>query len=151
MASYPGTPVGDLFHPGVASAAAQRAVAEQLVSPNGRRDYPPQCARSHTPSEMGYGAQGSSPLEPVGIAIKVVGNFIQGSCGDKQTTAARVTYKLEESTAAAVREAQYQQERKHAAQQLSAKLSVQAAQQLNYLETEQRAYAQENNVLPLDD
>ena len=33
-------------------------------------------------------------------------------------------------------EAQYRQEYEHAAQQLSAELSVQAAQQLNYLETE---------------
>ena len=30
MAGYPGTPVGDLFPPGVASAAAQRAIAEQF-------------------------------------------------------------------------------------------------------------------------
>ena len=134
--------MGDLFPPGVASAAAQRAVAEQVMSPNVRRDYPPPRARSHTPSRRDYGAQGSSPLEPVGMAIRMVGQFIQVSRGDEQTTAARVTYELEESTAAAVREAQYQEEYEHAAQQLSAELNAQAAQQLHYLETEQRAYAQ---------
>ena len=41
-----------------------------------------------------------------------------------------------------MREAQYQEEYEHAAQQLSAELNAQAAQQLQYLETEQRAYAQ---------
>ena len=140
MAGYPGTPVGDLFPPGVASAAAQRAVAEQVMSPNVHRDYPPPRARSHTPSRRDYGAQGSSPLEPVGMAIRMVGQYIQVSCGDEPTTAARATYELEESTAAAVREAQYQQEYEQAAQQLSAELNAQAAQQLHYLETEQRAY-----------
>ena len=85
---------------------------------------------------------GGETTEPVGVAIRMVGNCIQVSWGDEKATAARVTCELDASTAASVREAQYRQGHEHAAQQLSAELSVQAAQQLNYLETEQRACAQ---------
>ena len=122
-----------MFPPGVASAAAQRAVAEAAgtIHHNAQHRTPP---RGETTEP--------SPFEPVGVAIRMVGNFIQVNHWDEQTTAARVTYELDESTATAVREAQYQQEYEHAAQQLSAELSVQVALQLSYLETEQRAYAQ---------
>ena len=72
----------------------------------------------------------------------MVGQFIQAQRGDEDATAARITFELEESTEAAVREAQNRAEYEQIAQQLSAELTTQAAQLLQYLEGEQRTYAQ---------
>ena len=62
--------------------------------------------------------------------------------GDEKTTAAQIAYKLEESTEAVVREARCKAKYEQTAQQLSAELSMQAAQNLQYLEAKQRVYAQ---------
>ena len=99
------------------------------MSPNVPRNYPPQCARSHTPSWRDYGVQSSSPLEPVGIAISMVGNYIQVKL-----------LELHMNSRSQLQE--HRQKYEHGAQQLSAELSVQVAQPLNYAETEQRACAQ---------
>ena len=72
----------------------------------------------------------------------MVGQFIQVRRGDEETTAARITDELEKSTEATVCEARYRAEYEQAAQQLSAEFSMQAAQNLQFLEAEQRIYAQ---------
>ena len=54
----------------------------------------------------------------------------------------KASHELEESTEATVREARYRAEYEQAEQQLAAELSMQAAQNLQYLEAEQRIYAQ---------
>ena len=143
--ALPGTPMGDLFPLGGAMGRVQRRASPQVVSPNGL-DNPPIRARSVTPARRGYcqenpyPQQQRPPLEPVGRAVHMVGQFIQVRRGDEETTVARITYELEESTA--VREAHYRAEYEQAAQQLSAELSMQTAQNLQYLEAEQRIYAQ---------
>ena len=132
---------------------AQRRAFPQVMSPN--LDYPPQRSRSYTPPRRGYGQdnpypqqqqqqqqQYRPPMEHVGRAIHMVGQFIQVRHGDAETTAARITYELEKSTQATVREARYRAEYEQAEQQLAAELSMQAAQNLQYLEAEQRIYAQ---------
>ena len=72
----------------------------------------------------------------------MVGQFTQARRDDEEATAARITYELEESTEGTVREARYRAEYEQAEQQLAAELSMQAAQNLQYLEAEQRVYAQ---------
>ena len=122
-------------------AAGLNPAVPQVMSPRGR-DYPPPRERVRTPSQIrGYG-NSPYPLEPVDIAIRMVGDFLQVRQGDEEATAARVTYEVNESTAAAVREMQFRQEYEHAVRQLSSELSIQAEQHLHYLEGEQRAYAQ---------
>ena len=84
-------------------AAGLNPAVAQVMSPRGR-DYPPPRERVRTPSQIrGYGSS-PYPLEPVDIAIRMVGDFLQVRQGDEEATAARVTYEVNESTAAAVRE-----------------------------------------------
>ena len=147
--ALPGTLMGDLCLLGGALGRAQRRAFPQVMSPS--HDYPPQRSRSYTPPRRGYGQenpypqqppQQQPPLEPVGLAIHMLGQFVQARCGDEDATAARVTFELEESTEAAVREARYRAEYEQVAQQLSAELTMQAAQHLQYLEAEQCTCAQ---------
>ena len=150
MARHPGTPVGDLFPPGVTILGAgggqgQQALphaSSQVMSPR-CRDYPPaRESRGRTPPR-GYGGAGPAyPQELLGRSINMIGQFIQIRRGDEEATAARITYELEESTASAVREAQLQQEDNAAAAQLAAELSAGASQQLQYMEHEQRTHAE---------
>ena len=72
-------------------------------------------------------------MERVGRAIHMVGQFIQVWRGDEEATAARITYELEESTEATVREARYRAEYEQAEQQLAAELSMQAPKIYNTL------------------
>ena len=81
----------------------------------------------------------------VGRSISVIGQFIQIRKRDEETTAARITYELEESTASAVREAQLIQEYNAAAAQLAAQLSAGAAQGLQYMEQKQRRNTYSND------
>ena len=87
-------------------------------------DYPPQRSRSYAPPRRVYGQDNPYPqqpqqqhplLEPVGRAIHMAGQFIQVRRGDEETTAARITYELEEFTEAVVREARYKAEYEQAA------------------------------------
>ena len=104
----PGTPVGDLFPPGVVAAGRKPAIP-QAMSPRGR-DYPPPREGARTPFQVrGYG-NNPHPLEPVDVAIRMASNFLLVRQGDEEAAAARVTYEVSESTAAAVRESQHRQE-----------------------------------------
>ena len=150
MARHPGTPVGDLFPPGVAIFGAGGGQGQQALPPASSqvmsprcRDYPPaRESRGRTPPR-GYGGAGPAyPQELLGRSINMIGQFIQIRRGDEEATAARITYELEESTASAVREAQLQQEYNAAAAQLAAELSAGASQQLQYMEHEQRMHAE---------
>ena len=150
MARHPGTPVGDLFPPGVAIFGAGGGQGQQALPPASSqvmsprcRDYPPaRGSRGRTPPRGYGGASPAYPQELLGCSINMIGQFIQIRRGDEETTAAKITYELEESTASAVREAQLQQEYNVAAAQLAAEFSAGASQQLQYMEHKQRMHAE---------
>ena len=72
----------------------------------------------------------------------MVGQFLHLRQGDHEQMASRVTFELEEQTAAAVREEELRTEYARVADNLRAELSTEAAQHFQHLEQEQNFFAQ---------
>ena len=144
---HPGTPVGDLFPLGNA-----------LLGDGNRSSIRPIRAgelRSHSAGyepNAPYGPRGMrenrgrSPRgidgEVLGQSIRMIGQFLHLRQGDHEQMASRVTFELEEQTAATVREAQLRDEYAQAAGALRTELSEEAAQRFQYLEHQQNIFAQ---------
>ena len=90
--------------------------------------------------------RGSSPQagngEFLGQSIRMVGQFLHMRQSDNEQMASRVTFELEEQTAATVREEELRNEYAQAAAALRTELSEEAAQRFQYLEYQQSIFAQ---------
>ena len=143
----PGTPVGDLFPPGNAVFGDGNRSSLRPIRAGELRSH----SAGYEPNAP-YGPRGMrenrgrSPRgidgEILGQSIRMVGQFIHLRQGDQEQMASRVTFELEEQTAAAVREEELRSEYAREAENLRAALSAEAVQQVQHLEHQQNVFAQ---------
>ena len=143
----PGTPVGDLFPPGNAVFGDGNRSSIRPIRAGELRSH----SAGYEPNAP-YGPRGMrenrgrNPRgidgEVLGQSIRMVGQFLHLRQGDHEQMASRVTFELEEQTAATVREAHLRDEYAQAASELRTELSEEAAQRFQYLEHQQNIFAQ---------
>ena len=143
----PGTPVGDLFPLGNAILGDGNRSSIRPIRAGELRSH----SAGYEPNAP-YGPRGMrenrgrSPRgnggEVLGQSIRMVGQFLHLRQGDHEQMASRVTFELEEQTAAAVREEELRSEYAQEAENLRATLSAEAAQHFQHLEHQQNIFAQ---------
>ena len=143
----PGTPVGDLFPLGNAllgdgNRSSLRPIrAGELRSHSaGYEPNPPYGPRGMRENRGRSPREGGA--EVLGQSIRMVGQFLHLRQGDQEQMASRVTFELEEQTAAAVREEELRNEYAREAENLRAVLSAEVAQHFQHLEHQQNIFAQ---------